>query len=66
MLSQSSDRWLGRSPGEHNRYRLDRRLGSGGMADVFLATDILLQQSVALKLIHERLVRGEFKERFEQ
>jgi len=66
MLSQSLNHWLGRSLGEHGRYRLDRRLGSGGMADVFLATDTLLQQPVALKLLHEKLLRGEFKERFEQ
>jgi WD40 repeat protein len=36
------------------------------MADVFLATDTLLQQPVALKLLHEKLIQGEFKERFEQ
>jgi eukaryotic-like serine/threonine-protein kinase len=62
--SQPLDHWLGRLLGA--RYRLDRRLGSGGMADVFLATDTLLRQSVALKLLHEKLVTGEFRERFEQ
>lgn len=64
--SQSLDQWLGRLLGERDRYRLDRRLGSGGMADVFLATDTLLQQSVALKLLHEKLATGEIRERFEQ
>lgn len=66
LSSQPLDHWLGRLLGERDRYRLDRRLGSGGMADVFLATDTLLQQSVALKLLHEKLVTGEFRERFEQ
>jgi WD40 repeat protein/serine/threonine protein kinase len=63
---QSSDVWLGRLIGERQRYRLDRRLGSGGTAQVFLAMDTLLGQPVALKLLHEKLVAGEMRRRFEQ
>lgn len=63
---QSSDVWLGRFVGERQRYRLDRRLGSGGTAQVFLALDTLLGQPVALKLLHEKLAAGEMRRRFEQ
>lgn len=63
---QSSDVWLGRFIGERQRYRLDGRLGSGGTAQVFLAMDTLLGQPVALKLLHEKLVAGEMRRRFEQ
>jgi eukaryotic-like serine/threonine-protein kinase len=63
---QSSDAWLGRFIGERQRYRLDGHLGSGGTAQVFLAMDTLLGQPVALKLLHEKLVAGEMKRRFEQ
>jgi serine/threonine-protein kinase len=37
------------------RYRLDRRLGAGGMSTVFLATDAVLERSVAVKLLAEHL-----------
>jgi eukaryotic-like serine/threonine-protein kinase len=60
------DPWLGRSIGERQRYRLDQRLGLGGMAEVFLAMDTLLGQPVALKLLNERLAAGEMRGRFER
>lgn len=60
------DTWLGQKLGAQQRYRLDKRLGDGGMGDVFLATDTLLGQSVALKLLKERLAAsGELRKRFE-
>jgi serine/threonine-protein kinase len=41
------------------RYRLDRRLGAGGMSTVFLATDTVLERSVAVKLLAEHLADDE-------
>lgn len=34
----------------HGRYRLDRRIGRGGMADVFAGEDLLLHRPVAVKV----------------
>ena len=41
------------------RYRLDRRLGAGGMSTVFLATDTVLERPVAIKLLAEHLAEDE-------
>jgi len=38
------------------RYHLTRKLGSGGMADVFLATDFNLQREVAVKVMRDELI----------
>ncbi len=40
------------------RYALERELGHGGMATVFLATDLRHRRSVALKVLRPGLVRG--------
>lgn len=48
-----------------NRYEIVKPLGSGGMADVFLAHDSVLDRSVALKVMNSRYARDEeFVERF--
>jgi len=47
------------------RYAVLQRIGSGGMADVWLADDTHLQRRVALKVLHARFAQDrEFVERF--
>lgn len=47
------------------RYTVLQRIGSGGMADVWLADDSHLQRRVALKVLHARFAQDrEFVERF--
>ncbi|GAC1318991.1 MAG: hypothetical protein NVSMB25_09110 [Thermoleophilaceae bacterium] len=41
------------------RYRLDSRLGAGGMSTVFLAQDAVLERPVAVKLLAEHLAEDE-------
>jgi len=50
-----------------NRYRVLRRIGAGGMADVWLAEDTHLQRQVALKVLHRRYLQDQqFVERFQR
>src|ERR1700736_6409284 len=52
------------APGD-GRYKILSRLGTGGMADVFLAQDEQLGRKVALKLLHRRFAEDPgFVERF--
>jgi eukaryotic-like serine/threonine-protein kinase len=47
------------------RYRIEGQLGSGGMADVYLATDQSLGRKVAIKILSDRYARDAgFVERF--
>jgi serine/threonine-protein kinase len=49
----------------NNRYEIQQRIGRGGMADVFLARDLLLDRDVAVKVLFpEHAVDPNFVERF--
>lgn len=48
-----------------NRYQLVKKIGSGGMADVYMAKDILLDRIVAVKILHSNFAEdNEFIVRF--
>ncbi|MDQ2872942.1 MAG: Stk1 family PASTA domain-containing Ser/Thr kinase, partial [Candidatus Eremiobacteraeota bacterium] len=51
----------------NNRYRLDGKLGEGGMATVYRGTDTLLRRRVAIKVLREQYASDqEFVRRFYQ
>jgi serine/threonine-protein kinase len=51
----------------NNRYRLDRKLGEGGMATVYSGTDTLLRRRVAIKVLRSQYAAdAEFVRRFYQ
>jgi eukaryotic-like serine/threonine-protein kinase len=51
----------------NNRYQIEGRIGSGGMAEVYRARDLTLERTVAIKLLREDFsVDPEFRERFRQ
>jgi len=47
-----------------DRYTLERELGRGGMATVYLAQDLQHERSVALKVLHPQLAATLGPERF--
>ena len=49
------------------RYRIDARLGAGGMATVYKATRLLIGDEVAIKILHlEQLLDPQGRERFQR
>jgi eukaryotic-like serine/threonine-protein kinase len=51
----------------NNRYRLDSKLGEGGMATVYCGTDTVLRRRVAIKVLREQYAADqEFVRRFYQ
>lgn len=51
----------------NNRYQLEKTLGSGGMAVVYRARDLMLERTVAIKILREDFSSGmAFRERFKQ
>ncbi len=49
----------------NGRYELHRRLARGGMSDVYLARDLLLDRPVAVKVLFPEFAKDEnFVERF--
>jgi serine/threonine protein kinase len=51
----------------NNRYQIEGRIGSGGMAEVYRARDLMLERPVAIKLLRENFSTDPaFRERFRQ
>jgi serine/threonine-protein kinase len=46
------------------RYRIERELGAGGMATVYLAEDLRHRRNVAIKVLHPDLAQSLGAERF--
>ena len=65
MTGTRDEQFIGQFIGA--RYRLDKILGSGGMSVVFLAFDVKLQRSLAVKLMHAHLhFDNRYLQRFQQ
>src|SRR5262245_5450175 len=47
-----------------DRYRVERELGAGGMATVYLARDLRHDREVALKVLHPELAESLGRQRF--
>jgi serine/threonine-protein kinase len=61
--------WLRRQIGEARRlgaYTLERKIGEGGMADVFLANHTLLKRPTAVKILKPEKASEQFTARFER
>jgi serine/threonine-protein kinase len=48
----------------NERYRIEREIGSGGMATVYLARDLRHDRDVAIKVLHPDLAAALGAERF--
>ena len=54
MAQDSTDRLVGSTI--DGRYQIESRIARGGMAKVYLATDLRLERKVAVKVMHDHLV----------
>src|SRR6266480_2290601 len=64
IQNQQADSLVGRTIGH---YKISKRIGAGGMGDVYLATDITAGRKAALKLLPERFTAdAERLKRFQQ
>ena len=62
-LTRTHDPYLGRTIA--SRYRLTKRLGSGGMSVVYLANHVMIERRSALKILRDDLSKNEVhRERF--
>ncbi len=51
----------------NNRYRIEKQIGEGGFAKVYLATDLQLDRKVAIKILSSQMSQDpEFLERFKK
>jgi serine/threonine-protein kinase len=51
----------------NDRYRLDKKLGQGGMALVYQATDLMLERTIAVKILRKTFSTSlPFQERFKE
>ncbi len=65
MTTNATDPMIGRMI--DRRYRVRSRIARGGMATVYLATDVRLERRVAIKIMHGHLADDQaFRERFIQ
>ena len=65
-MSDASETFLRLRVSIGDRYTIERELGRGGMATVFLARDVKHDREVAIKVLHPELSASIGAERFER